>query len=41
MSGEVLGSIFNQNGYSTARMRAVWTDENRLKVVCQVETALA
>ncbi len=41
MSGEVLGSIFNQNGYSTAKMRAVWADENRLKVVCQVETALA
>lgn len=41
MSGEVLGSIFNQNGYSTARMRAVWSDENRLKTVCQVETAVA
>lgn len=41
MSGEVLGSIFNQNGYSTARMRAIWTDENRLKVVCQVESAVA
>ena len=41
MSGEVLGSMFNQNNYSTARMRAVWTDENRLKTVCQVETAVA
>lgn len=41
MSGEVLGSMFNQNGYSTARMRAVWSDENRLKIVCKVETAVA
>ncbi|MCO6541043.1 MAG: 3-carboxy-cis,cis-muconate cycloisomerase [Lactobacillus sp.] len=40
-SGEMLGSIFNQNEYSTARMRAIWTDENRLAVICQTEIALA
>lgn len=40
-NGEMLSSIFNQNEYSTARMRSIWTDENRLQVVCQSEIALA
>lgn len=41
MSGEMLGSLYNQNGYSTARMRNIWSDQNRVKVICQVETAVA
>ncbi|MDN6542901.1 MAG: 3-carboxy-cis,cis-muconate cycloisomerase, partial [Lentilactobacillus parabuchneri] len=40
-SGEMLGSLFNQNGYSTARMRQIWSDENRVKVICQAEVAVA
>lgn len=40
-SGEMLGSFFNQNGYSTARMRQIWSDENRVKVVYQAEVAVA
>ncbi|NVY96416.1 3-carboxy-cis,cis-muconate cycloisomerase [Lactobacillus sp. DCY120] len=39
--GEMLSSIFNQNEYSTAAMRAVWTDESRLRCICRCETALA
>ncbi|GAA2983319.1 lyase family protein [Lentilactobacillus parakefiri] len=41
MSGEMLGSLYNQNGYSTARMRNIWSDKNRIKVICQVEVAVA
>ncbi len=41
MTAGVLGMMTMQNEFSTARMREVWSDHQRLDKMCQVERTLA